>query len=407
MKPNPEKEMRALRAILQDALSNSDEASIVENACKRLVEAGLPLSRFNVSQPILHPTIGGDVYIWRRDVPGVETDTWLRAAADAGVNFAGTPFHRLLSREVDTVRYALDLPTTELGFPLLVELQDQGATDYYAFRTELGAGLNLGQSRFILTSWVTDQRGGFQEGHIELIRSVSEVFALVLKTSSNQKIGQNVVETYLGRNASDAILSGMINRGAGHSIRAALWSSDLQGFTKISDEVPRDQLLEMTNEYFGCVVESVHKYGGSVLKFLGDGVLAIFNHKTDSQSTCAALHAAEHLRREITKLTLSRRRQDLPATGLYLGLHLGEVHYGNVGSEDRLDFTVTGPAVNEVFRIEGMCRSLERDVVISEKFASAVGLESVKLSPLGKHILKGVRTPQELYSLDSFGSLLC
>lgn len=184
-------------------------------------------------------------------------------------------------------------------------------------------------------------------------------------------------------------------------------ATDLQGFTRISDEIPRDQLLEMVNDYFGCVVESVHKYGGNVLKFLGDGVLAIFNHKTDSSSTCAAIHAAEHLRRQITELTLSRRSKGLPATGLYLGLHLGEVHYGNVGSEDRLDFTVTGPAVNEVFRIEGMCRSLERDVVISEEFAAAVGLESVKLSPLGKHSLKGVSAPQNLYSLDSFGNLLC
>jgi len=291
--------------------------------------------------------------------------------------------------------------------PLLEELKNQGATDYFACRTELGTGLILGPSRFILTSWVTDQPGGFREDHIELIQSVVGVLALVLKTSSNQKIGQNVVETYLGRNASDAILSGMINRGAGHSIRSALWSSDLQGFTRISDEIPRDQLLEMVNDYFGCVVESVHKYGGNILKFLGDGVLAIFNHKTDSSSTCAAIHAAEHLRRQITELTLSRRSKDLPATGLYLGLHLGEVHYGNVGSEDRLDFTVTGPAVNEVFRIEGMCRSLERDVVISEEFAAAVGLESVKLSPLGKHSLKGVSAPQNLYSLDSFGNLLC
>ncbi|MEM6656599.1 MAG: adenylate/guanylate cyclase domain-containing protein [Pseudomonadota bacterium] len=210
-----------------------------------------------------------------------------------------------------------------------------------------------------------------------------------------------------GKNAANNVFDGQIERGAGQTIRAALWSSDLQGFTTISDEVPRDQLLEMVNAYFECIVQSVHKYGGNVLKFMGDGVLAIFDKGSDELSTCAALHVAEHLRRQISELTSDRRNKGLPATGLYLGLHLGEVYCGNVGSPSRVDFTVTGPAVNEVSRIEGMCRTMNKDIVISQDFADKLGIESVKLTSLGTHNLGGVSRDNELFTMESFGTLLC
>ncbi|MFV1465852.1 MULTISPECIES: adenylate/guanylate cyclase domain-containing protein [unclassified Phaeobacter] len=402
-----EKISRIAHAIVEDALSEFGEASVLERACRRLLEAGVPLVRFNASQPVLHPTIGGYLHLWTRDGGGIKTESWLRASQEAGTDFSRTPFYKLIYQKADSLRYPLFGISGYGCFPLLEKLQQDGGTDYFALRISLGTGMSLGPARIFLTSWATDRPGGFEDWHLEVIKRIAQTLALVIKTSSNQQIGRNVVRAYLGKNAAETVFNGQIERGAGQSIQAALWSSDLQGFTKISDEVPRDQLLNMVNDYFECVVDSVHRYGGNILKFMGDGVLAVFDKGSDALSTCAAAHAAEHLRRQITRLTTARRDRGLPATGLYLGLHLGEVHYGNVGSPNRLDFTVTGPAVNELSRIEGMCRKLNRDIVISEAFARSLTVESIKLSSLGSHELRGVREPKELFSLESFGTLLC
>ena len=195
-------------------------------------------------------------------------------------------------------------------------------------------------------------------------------------------------------------LAGAIARGLTETVRAVLWYSDLEGFTRIADTAPSDALLALLNDYAEAVVTSVQGAGGQVLKFIGDGVLAMFPLGEDTAPCSRALDAAEELLDAVDGMGRARRQAGLLATDIHVALHLGEVLYGNIGSRDRLDFTVVGPAVNEVARIESLCRSLEQRVIVSSAFAAASGKAHNRLVSLGRYALKGVRRPEELFTLD-------
>ena len=361
--------------------------------------AGLPLLRVNISQPTLHPVVAGHLFIWHRNLGAAVQEDWQRNVAAAGPDYARTPFDHMMTSGIQVLRCRLSEGEGCDEFPMLDGFRNGGATDYFALQTDFGDAQALGPARHVLTSWLTDHPAGFAASHLEVIRQIAPVLALVVKGAATRRIAGTVIETYLGRDAGGRVLGGTIQRGAGETIRAALWSSDLQAFTKISDTMPHDQLLGLLHDYFECIVECVHEHDGQVLKFMGDGLLAIFNLADDEASCCAALAAADALRQRIQALAARRRADGLAVTRLYLGLHLGDVLYGNIGAPSRLDFTVIGPAVNEVSRIEFMCRALEQDLVISAPFAQAVGPDHDRIASLGRYVLRGVRKPQELFTL--------
>jgi adenylate cyclase len=180
-----------------------------------------------------------------------------------------------------------------------------------------------------------------------------------------------------------------------------LWFSDLQGFTRITDTAPPKQIIPLLNDYADAIVSALRDQGGEVLKFMGDGVLAIFDAAAAADACRQALDAAHDALRRVAALNRRRATDGLPVTRFYLGLHVGDVFYGNVGSFDRLDFTVVGPAVNETSRIAAMCRSLDQDVLLSSAFAVAAGPSRQRLVSVGRYALRGVARPQELYTLDS------
>ena len=212
---------------------------------------------------------------------------------------------------------------------------------------------------------------------------------------------RTLVITYLGRDAAERILRGEIERGQVKTVRKVLWFSDLTGFTRIADTLPQAQLLDLLNAYADGLVGVVHDHGGEVLKFMGDGILAVFDGESDA---CArALDAAQAARAAIARLNLEREAAGLSVTGFTLALHEGEVLSGNVGSQERLDFTVVGPAVNELARIQAMSRSLDQPVLVSASFAAACGSHQGRLVSLGRYALRGVGRPQELFTLDAAG----
>jgi adenylate cyclase len=285
-------------------------------------------------------------------------------------------------------------------FPLFDGFRQKSGTDYFAMQTRFGKASALGPVDRILSSWLTDAPDGLSESHLTAIEQIAPALALAVKTSSTYRIASTVIETYLGRDAGRRVLSGSIERGSGESIRAALWHCDLRGFTRLADTTPRDPLLAMLDEYFETMVTTVHEFGGQVLKFMGDGLLAIFTLGDDAESCSAALHAAERALHRVGELTAARKGSGLPVSEFYIGLHLGEVMYGNIGARDRLDFTVVGPAVNEVSRIESMCRALEQNLVVSSAFAEAAKESTDRLVSLGRYALRGVRKSQELFTLE-------
>jgi adenylate cyclase len=208
-----------------------------------------------------------------------------------------------------------------------------------------------------------------------------------------------LMETYLGRDAARRVLSGRILRGVADRIDAAIWFSDLRGFTRITDTAP-EQVIPLLNDYADVIVSAIHEQGGDVLKLIGDGTLAMFTGDGREGACSAALAAAIAAREGVAKLNERRGGNGLPVTDMYLGLHVGEVFYGNVGSTERLDFTVIGPAVNETSRIAAMCRSADQPMLVSAAFAE-VGAIRQRLVSVGRYALRGVGKPQELFTLDA------
>jgi adenylate cyclase len=172
----------------------------------------------------------------------------------------------------------------------------------------------------------------------------------------------------------------------------------LRGFTRITDTAP-EQVIPLLNDYSDVIVSAIHEHGGDVLKLIGDGTLAIFTAENRKYACNAALSAAIAARQGVTKLKSRRAAEDKPVTDMYLGLHVGKVFYGNVGSRERLDFTVLGPAVNEASRIAAMCRSVDQPVLMSAAFANVGDIKS-RLVSVGRYALRGVSHPQELFTLD-------
>jgi adenylate cyclase len=257
----------------------------------------------------------------------------------------------------------------------------------------------IGEMDCVYSSWVTNAADGFDDGAAVAIKRLAPFLKLAIKSGALARMAGTLAETYLGRDPGRRVMSGRILRGVAEKIGAVLWYSDLHGYTHISDTAPPEQIIPLLNDYADVVVSAVHMHGGDVLKLVGDGTLAIFTGEDRGLACLAALAAAVQVRKGAVKLNRGRAEQGLPTSEVYLALHVGDVFYGNVGSKDRLDFTVIGPAVNEVSRILAMSRSVERDVLVSANFADVLDAETRRrLVSVGRYALRGVAQPQELFT---------
>jgi adenylate cyclase len=264
-----------------------------------------------------------------------------------------------------------------------------------------GADGVIGEMDCISSSWGTDAPGGFTDAQVGALRRLVLTLALAVKAASLGRIAGTLVETYLGRDAGRRVLAGRIERGVAEKLRTVLWYSDLRGYTRITDTAPPGQIIPLLNDYAEAVITAVHEAGGDVLKLIGDGTLAIFEARDPGDACRCALEAARLAAERIEAVCARRAAAGLPVTQAYLGLHAGEVLYGNIGSPDRLDFTVVGPAVNEVARIAAMCRSAERGILLSPDFAAAAHpADRARLVSVGRYALRGVGRAQELFTLE-------
>jgi adenylate cyclase len=287
---------------------------------------------------------------------------------------------------------------SEKEYAALAEMRGFGMTDYVAIINRFAEAGTIGDMDCVYSSWATNAPGGFDEDHVSALRRITPYLALAVKSVALARMTDTLMQTYLGRDAGQRVLSGRIVRGVADRIDAVIWFSDLRGFTRITDTAP-EQVIPLLNDYADVIVSAIHDHGGDVLKFVGDGVLAIFAAEDRARACNAALSAAIAARRGVAALTERRTAAHLPSTDMYLGLHIGEVFYGNVGSRERLDFTVIGPAVNEASRIAAMCRSVEQPVLVSDAFAN-VGDIRRRLVSVGRYALRGLSRPQELFTLD-------
>ena len=259
----------------------------------------------------------------------------------------------------------------------------------------------IGEMDCFYAGWTTDRPGGFADGEIAALERLTPFLGLAVKTASLARIAETLVETYLGRDAGRRVLQGRIARGVADRIKTVLWFSDLRNYTRISESADPEQIIPLLNDYADAIVTAIHQHSGDVLKLIGDGVLAIFPAQDRARACAAALDAAQEAREAVAALNARRIAEGLPETDMYLGLHLGVVFYGNIGSKERLDFTVVGPAVNEVARIAAMCRSVDQPILISSAFADSVDGDRRRFASVGRYALRGVGKPQELFTLDA------
>jgi adenylate cyclase len=396
--------------LTQAGLSGMPETDIVSGFCERCVTAGLPLDRALVFIDTLHPVHEGRLFRWgfgpdespmqeygRTSPDGVAasgSDPLVVAAAE---RWRRSIFYRMLETGESLLRRRLNATAAD-EFSFLPEILAAGMTDYVALITRFAAEGIIGEMDGVYSSWSTRSPGGFTDGHIAALERIAPYLALAIKSVSLALMTGTLMETYLGRDAGQRVLSGRIVRGIAERIEAVVWFSDLRGFTRITDTSP-GQVIPLLNEYSDAIISAIHKHGGDVLKLIGDGTLAIFAAEDRVQSCDLALSAAIAARQGVAELKKLRAANGTPVTDMYLGLHVGEVFYGNVGSSERLDFTVIGPAVNEASRIAAMCRSLDQPILISAAFAD-VGNIKRRLVSVGRYALRGVSHIQELFTLD-------
>ena len=280
-------------------------------------------------------------------------------------------------------------------------MKDAGHTDYILFVHRFAGSSTIGEMDGVYSAWATRHEAGFSDANIAALRRLVPALALATKSAALARIAGTLVEVYLGKDAGQRVLAGRIQRGVTDRIEAAVWFSDLRSFTTITDTAPPDEIIPLLNDYADAVITSVQQAGGDVLKLIGDGTLAIFRDDDPAMACARALKAEREMRKRVRDLNQRRDDEGRPTTSVYVGLHVGEVFYGNIGSVDRLDFTVVGPAVNETSRIASMCRSVDRPVLISSAFSEALpAYKRRDLVSVGRFALRGVGRAQDLFTLD-------
>jgi adenylate cyclase len=354
-----------LNAWLAEAgLRGEPEPALVNGFCERALVAGLPISRALVIIDTLHPVYEGRVFRWGPDPSQATMVEYGRTGAPDGVShleapddgqraaiarWQASPFFRMLQTGESLLRCRL-AAESEPEFQVLREYRTDGMTDYVAILSRFAPEGVIGEMDCVYSSWTTAHADGFADHDLAALTRLVPTLALAIKAAALARMTGTLMETYLGRDAGRRVLGGRIMRGVADRIDAVIWFSDLRGFTRITDSAP-DQVIPLLNDYADVVISAIHRHGGDVLKLIGDGILAIFSAESRARACAAALAAATETRSEVAALNLRRAGQGLPVTDMYLGLHVGEVLYGNIGSTERLDFTAVGPAVNEANRI--------------------------------------------------------
>lgn len=400
----------SLQAWLAGAgLRNLPLEEMIDGFARRLNEAGVPVARIFVAMNTLHPMVLARSLTWDRTKGPATLAEVPHAEIDAPM-VRESPFRTMMFERMADWRVDLRLPP-ELGeSPVFAELRELGMTDWlgtvFPFG-ELGPGRagprpNEGVSAlWLATSMAADRAEGFEPGHLATLREALPIFALAVKAVTIRSVGQGLLESYLGKDPAARVMSGTVLRGELQGVEAVLFYADLRSFTPLADSLPGDQLVALLDGCFDCMVRPVNRHGGEVLKFLGDGLLAIFRlrERRHAEICASALAAASEALDLMELMAAERLKEAKPTPGLDIALHVGTVQYGNVGTDARLDFTVIGPAVNEAARIEVLCKELGYPLLVSDAFAAAADDSRGHLVSLGLHRLRGVRDQTELFTL--------
>lgn len=375
--------------LIDGARSAASPTDMMAQTCERLVQAGIPLWRVGVFVRTLHPDIYGRNFIWRPGA-GVELGTVDFDILNAP-EFKASALSIAFTQGIE-VRARMDDPESR-RFPIIEDMRAEGVTDYVVLP------LRFIEGTINASSWTTKQPGGFSDDQLAALRRIVTPLARLIEIISLSRTATLLLDTYVGNRAGARILGGQIRRGHANSMHAAIWLSDLRGFTALSDRLPAETVVDILNGYFDCQVAAIRTHGGEVLKFMGDGLLAVFpidEYVGDAQQVCGhVLEAARESRASVEAMhypigdAVERFR-------FGVALHVGRILYGNIGGGNRLDFTCIGPAVNLAARLEKIAGRLHRTVVASEGFA---GICAGGWSELGEFPIAGFSKAQRVFGL--------
>jgi len=363
--------------------------NIFAELCWRLQQAGIPVKRASLHFLIHHPQWLGARIMWadgmrQAEISRVDYDVTGRS------EYIGSPANEILEGAAEVREHLEGDPSLGRKHAVYDEMRAKGLTDYVAWPLYH----TLGKQH--LVTFATDRPGGFDDAHIAGLLKLVPVLALVSEIRIKNRLARTLLETYVGSHAGEMILAGATRRGSGTTVRAAIMICDLRDFTRISDNWPRDDVIDLLNGYFDAMSEPIARHGGEILKFIGDGLLAIF--PLSQPSACAnLLRAVTEARQAMIALNESNGAAGRVSLNYGIGVHVGDVMYGNIGSLTRLDFTVIGPAVNMASRLESLTKQLDRKVLLSRAFADLVKGD-FDLERVGEYPVRGFSDPIELFA---------
>ncbi len=394
--------LQLMNWLVRQGLTGLPENDLLRGFCQRCCAEGLPLSRSLVFIDTLHPIFEGRGFRWN-DTETNESDMFeygSSAKGEAAQNWRRSTFFHMLEHGHEEL--LIDLADCDrYDFPMANDLAAKGHKHFLSFVHRFGETGAMGQMDCVYSAWLTRRDQGFGEQGMAALRDLVPVLGLAIKSGAQVDVARTLGRVYLGRDASEQVLRGKISRGVTERIKTVLWFSDLRGSTAISESIDPGEIIPFLNDYAQASIDAIHDAGGEVLKLIGDGVLAMFTNENMAVAKRSALRAEHRFRHNIDALNARRAGEGRPVTTAHIGLHVGEVFYGNIGSDDRLDFTVVGPAVNEVSRIASMCRSVDRELLTSSDFRN--GLDAAGrgyLVSTGRFALRGISRAQDLYTLD-------
>lgn len=377
--------------VLEERLHRSRLTLLFDRFCRKLRDIGLPVVRASLHMPQLHPQLRARSLTWDAEAGGA-IEVGRSHGIELSESFVQSPI-RVIYEGGAPIRRRLEDSDCPMDYPILRDLKAKALTDYWM------GGLDFSTELINAVSFASDRPGGFGDRDIACIEAALPAFGMVLELRHAHRTARQLLDTYLGRRTGMRVLSGAIKRGDGERIDAVLWCCDLRGFTEISETRPLDAVIELLDRYFELTGSPVERHGGEILKFIGDAVLAIFPIEAagEADACVAALAAADEALSGVAATRHPEADGAGPAIRCGVALHLGEAMYGNIGTAGRLDFTVIGPAVNLVTRLEALNRELDPPLVFSADFARHCGRG---VRSLGVHALKGIAEPREVFTLE-------
>lgn len=378
--------------LYSDASYLNDTLEVVSEMAVRLRDGHVPVDRATTGIWVVHPNVRAEGSVWTS--AGSRELRLYTAENSSDEDYQSSPIKRVHDTNAPVrVRFG-EMPEQADEFPITVELRDEGYTDYVALPMPFSDG------SVKVVTFATRAPAGFTRSHMSVFESIVRPLGLVCELKTLRRTAETVLDTYVGRRAGSKVLDGTTRRGEGETIKAVVSFADIRGFTRLSNTLPADMIVSFLNKYFGAMTAAVEAHGGEVLKFIGDEVMAIFPYDTEEEARDAAkraLLAARETIKRIETINSSNTCAVTPDLSVGIALHAGDVFYGNVGSETRLDFTVVGPVVNLAARIAELAKDLHREVLVSDALSDIMGCRS---GLFGRYRVKGFDDPVSVYSPD-------